>query len=381
MDVVPRILNVVCKTTGMGFAAVARVTAERWVACDVMDSIAFGLKAGDELPIETTICQTVRELRKEVVIDDVAGDDVYRSHPVPAMYNFKSYASFPILLEDGTFFGTLCAIDPEPAKISSPEVREMFRLFAELIAQHLDAGSQLSESEARLSDAEAFGDLREQFIAVLGHDLRSPLASISSGARLLSRSPLDERSQRIVMLIQSTVVRMTGLVDNLLDFARGRLGDGLSLNVNNSSDIERTLQQVIEELRSGHPEHEINTAFNISHTVSCDEQRVAQLVSNLISNALTHGASDEPIRISAETTEEDLQVRVTNGGRQIPTEVREHLFDPFSRGSASSSGKGLGLGLYIASEIAHAHGGSLDVASSEQETTFTLRLPLEAAQG
>ena len=116
IDAVPTILEVVCRTTGMGFAAVARVTEDRWIACAVQDEIAFGLKPGGELKVETTICNEIRASGEPVVIDHVAEDEAFCGHPTPAMYGFQSYISMPIVRRDGAFFGTLCAIDPRPAQ-------------------------------------------------------------------------------------------------------------------------------------------------------------------------------------------------------------------------------------------------------------------------
>ncbi|MES2707324.1 MAG: GAF domain-containing protein [Verrucomicrobiota bacterium] len=96
---VPAILDVVCRTTGMGFAAVARVTEERWIACSVLDHIQFGLKPGEELEVETTICHEIRLNRTPVVIDHVNEDEVYRQHHTPLKYGFQSYISMPILLQ------------------------------------------------------------------------------------------------------------------------------------------------------------------------------------------------------------------------------------------------------------------------------------------
>ena len=140
---VPTILDVVCRTTSMGFAAVARVTGDNWIACSVRDDIAFGLRPGDELRIETTICNEIRQHREPVVINNVAEDEVYCGHQIPAMYGFQSYISIPICLPDGSFFGTLCALDPKPHVLKTPEVIGMFKLFAELIAFHLDANTDL----------------------------------------------------------------------------------------------------------------------------------------------------------------------------------------------------------------------------------------------
>jgi GAF domain-containing protein len=188
---VPMILEVLCRTTGMGFAAVARVTGERWTACSVRDEIAFGMVPGGELELETTLCHDVRQSRDAIAIDDAREDAIYRGHPAPAKYGFQSYVSVPIVLADGSFFGTLCAIDPRPAHVKTPETLGMFKLFAELIGVHLDNIARLQSSEARLADERKTAELREQFIAVLGHDLRNPLRAILGSADLLLRTPMD----------------------------------------------------------------------------------------------------------------------------------------------------------------------------------------------
>ncbi len=288
---VPSILDVVCRTTGMGFAAVARVTEGRWIACAVRDDIAFGLAPGGELKVETTICHQIQRTREGVAIDHVADNPVFCDHPTPALYGFQSYISMPILLPDGSFFGTLCAIDPKPNRVSTPEITGMFRLFAELIGFHIDAIKRLEASEANLLGERATSELREQFIAVLGHDLRNPLASIQAGTRLLARGPLDAKASKIVGLIQGSIVRMAGLIDNVMDFARGRLGSGITLDRRAGESIEPALRQVVDELRSIAPDREIETDFaGLTSPVDCDQGRIAQLFSNLLGNALTHGS-------------------------------------------------------------------------------------------
>ena len=230
ISAVPTILEVVCRTTGMGFAAVARVTQDRWVACGVRDEIAFGLQPGGELEVSTTICNEIRQSGQPVVIDEVAQDTGYQGHPTPARYGFQSYISMPILRPDGTFFGTLCAIDPRPMRLNRPEILGMFKLFADLIGFHLDSHERLATSEADLVTERRGSELREQFIAVLGHDLRNPLAAIAAGTHLLQRATLPDRARPIVVQMQQSISRISGLIDDVLDFARGRLGDGLILN-------------------------------------------------------------------------------------------------------------------------------------------------------
>jgi GAF domain-containing protein len=139
------ILNEICAATGMGFAAVARVTEQRWIACQVEDKIEFGLDPGDELKIHETICDEIRDSGEAVVFDDASDDIKWSRHPVPVIYGFKSYCSFPVYLDDGTFFGTLCAIDPARRSVSDDAVVAMFSDYARKV------GAILSEAlrEAR----------------------------------------------------------------------------------------------------------------------------------------------------------------------------------------------------------------------------------------
>jgi PAS domain S-box-containing protein len=161
IEAVPRILEVVCTLTGMGFAAVARVTAERWVALAVRDEINFGLLPGGELKVETTICSEIQDSGSAIVIDHVDKDEIYCVHPTPKMYGFQSYISVPIVLPNGRFFGTLCAIDPEPRKLNTPQVTGTFKLFAELIAYHLEAAERVTIAETTLAEERRLFD-REQ---------------------------------------------------------------------------------------------------------------------------------------------------------------------------------------------------------------------------
>lgn len=176
ISVVPTILDVIQQSTGMGFVAVARVTDERWVACQTLDLIDFGLGPGGELRLESTICHEIRQSGELVVIDDVDASEAYASHHTPLQYGFKSYISVPIYLRGNVFFGTLCAIDPNPAKLSGSVTVGMFRLFADLIARHLDARADVTDTKLKLDHELETSELRDHFIAILGHDLRNPLA-------------------------------------------------------------------------------------------------------------------------------------------------------------------------------------------------------------
>lgn len=376
IPVVNHILEVICRTTGMGFAAIARVTKEKWVACAVRDDINFGLLPGGELQLESTICHEIENSKQGVIIDHVAEDINYCDHHTPAMYGFQSYISMPIILKDGRFFGTLCAIDPHPARLNNPETIGMFKLYADLISFHLNAVEQLSLSENRLQEEKENSELRDQFIAILGHDLRNPVGAIRTSAQLLLRKPLEEREKRLVNIIQDSSFRITGLIENVLDFARGRLGSGITLTRNADEKIGEILLQVITELQVIWPERLIETTIELSAPVNCDGKRIAQLFSNLLGNALTYGEAAHPVVVKVSSDKDKFILSVTNAGKQIPEDKILRLFQPFSRVEGEQSKEGLGLGLYIASEIARAHHGSLKVTSCADQTCFILELPV-----
>lgn len=165
IKVIPLILEAVCRITGMGFSAVARVTPEQWIACGVHDDIKFGLRVGGELKVDTTICHEIRQNGTEVVIDHVNEDQFYHAHHTPAMYGFQSYISIPLSRQDGRFFGTLCAIDPSPAILRTPEIIGVFKAYAGLISLLIHASEQFPAAVAV--------ELENQSIQLLNRQLES----------------------------------------------------------------------------------------------------------------------------------------------------------------------------------------------------------------
>ena len=246
----------------------------------------------------------------------------------------------------------------------------------ELIDARKESDELKTVLEERLRQERENAELREQFIAVLGHDLRNPLASIAAGARLMLKAKTPADALRLEAMMQSSVGRMAKMIESVMDLARGRLGGGISLSKSISA-IEPVLDQVVAELTAAHPDRRIETSFEVETPVFCDPARIAQLFSNLLGNAISHGAPNQPVRVAATAKAEMFDLSVANGGAVIPEETRTRLFQPFYRGKAHGSSQGLGLGLYIASEIAKAHGGSLEVESTDRETKFTFRMPIE----
>ena len=229
-----------------------------------------------------------------------------------------------------------------------------------------------AEAESKAQHEAAI--IREQFIAVLGHDLRNPLSAIGAGIRLLRRGNAD-KAETILAEMERSVERASALIDDVLDLARGTLGGGLVIERDSDAPVAPVLEQVVAEIRMIAPAHDIRATIAIDRPVSCDRDRIGQLASNLLANAVTHGAPNQPILFEARTAGDDFILSVANAGNPIPEKLRPSLFQPFFRGHDRPSRNGLGLGLFIAAEIAKAHDGVLDVTSDERETRFTLTIP------
>ena len=376
IEAVPLILNMVKHVTGMRFAAIARVTERKWVACAVDDSIDFGLIPGGELVLETTICHEIRQHHKPVIFKNASEHPVYSTHHTPKTYGLESYVSIPITRTNGDFFGTLCAIDQVPADFDEDAVCNTLTLFAQLIAVQLDVLADLEAKTIELANAAETGIVREQFIAVLGHDLRSPLSAIRMSADLLEARLPAGREQQLAIAIRQSSQRMNNLIEDVLDFSRGKLGGGIPVKrtlVDNLGDI---FIAVINEIMMSHPNVKIRQEVIISPGVFCDAGRMGQLLSNLLGNAVAHGARDLPIEVIASMQENHVVLSVMNHGPEIPDVLLPLLFQPFKRSAGGGRGEGLGLGLYIASQIVTGHNGTLSVTSTPEDgTRFVARFP------
>jgi sigma-B regulation protein RsbU (phosphoserine phosphatase) len=218
-------------------------------------------------------------------------------------------------------------------------------------------------------------ELLEQFIAVLGHDLRNPLAGIEAGLRRLGRQGIVVDPPMLIELMQQSAGRMKVLIDDVLDLARTRLGGGLQVQVESERPLVPTFSHVVDELRLAYPDRLIEDRWDITEPVDCDHGRLGQLLSNLLGNALTHGSELAPITVEASTDDDKLYLSVSNAGEPIAPAVMDRLFLPFYRGEVRASLQGLGLGLYIASQIAKAHRGEITVSSNESRTVFALVMP------
>ncbi|QXH36951.1 GAF domain-containing sensor histidine kinase [Pseudomonas muyukensis] len=377
INAVPAILQVICETTGLRFAAVARVTDSRWAACAVLDTLGFGLGVGDELDVATTLCHEIRSTRQSIVIDKASEDQQYCAHHTPRLYRFESYISVPVLRTDGSFFGTICALDSKPTVLKGTAIEPMMESFARLLAIQIESEESAQRTERALEQERASAEVREQFIAVLGHDLRNPLFAITAGAELLAQRAQDEKQRAIARHILTCGQRATQLVRDMLDFARGRLGAGIPLNLQPCDDLCDALRHVASELQRVYAQRRIALEIGPVGGVLCDRERITQLLSNLIANALDHGDPQGEVKVRAALADGSFILSVHNQGPPIAPQLVPLLFQPFSRPLSGAPRQGLGLGLYIANQIALAHGGHMQVTSSASGgTLFSLHLPL-----
>jgi len=233
-----------------------------------------------------------------------------------------------------------------------------------------------ARAEAAEKAARRAATLQDQVLAVVGHDLRTPLASITMAVAMAKRRcPPDDRLSASLDRIARSGRRMNEIIRDLLDVARARQGIGITLT-HRPISVNEICEQAIAELQHVHPGRSVRLCASGELRLEGDRSRLLQAVSNLVGNALQHGARDAQVSVEATGDTEGVVIRVRNGGAPIPDALLEEIFEPFRRGDgAGEAGGGVGLGLFVVREIARAHGGSVSVSSDATGTTFELRIP------
>ncbi|HSD88841.1 MAG TPA: HAMP domain-containing sensor histidine kinase [Kofleriaceae bacterium] len=218
-------------------------------------------------------------------------------------------------------------------------------------------------------------EVRERFISILGHDLRDPLSTVRISANMLAANPAIKPEHRVIASrISRACNRMQRMINDVLDFARGHLGNGIPANPT-PNDMGEICRAAADELGAANPQREIVVDTHGNLRGSFDRDRVHQALGNLISNAIHHTEGSIEIRAYEEDEHQAVITEVTSHGHAIPGELRKRIFDPFSQGDIAGPRHGLGLGLFIVQQIALAHGGTCDVVSDEKATTFAIRWP------
>ncbi|HEY2749438.1 MAG TPA: ATP-binding protein [Polyangia bacterium] len=246
----------------------------------------------------------------------------------------------------------------------------------------IGSGSDITREKKVQEELAQAVTFREQLMGILGHDLRNPLSAVVAAAGLLRRrgdlaAPVREHVERI----ERAATRMTEMIRTILDFTQVRFHGALPVWPE-PTDLGEIARAIVDELRAAEPERAVELEVRGDARGRWDPARLGELMSNLVGNALEHGAAGEPVRVIIDVVGDELWLRVHNGGSAIAPALREALFEPFRRGEAQSGAvrsRGLGLGLYIVRQIVLAHGGAINVDSSDGDgTTFTVRLPRAA---
>jgi two-component system sensor histidine kinase/response regulator len=221
--------------------------------------------------------------------------------------------------------------------------------------------------------------LNEMFTAVLGHDLRNPLNAMLTAAFLIQRRSDDPAVRDTAARIISSGKRMTRMIEDMLDLTRARLAGGIPLT-RASANLAAVVDRVVQEAQTAHPGRPIDVTVEGDLTGEWDSDRLQQIASNLVGNAIQHGDSSEPIHVRVDGSAADRVVLSVANAGVIPPEMLPSIFDPFHSGR-HGRGEGLGLGLYIAQQIAEAHQGSIEVESHPTRgTVFTVNMPRRLAE-
>lgn len=258
----------------------------------------------------------------------------------------------------------------ECGQLNADDVKDLVR-FSEAVDQ------ALAESTGRFSSELA--RTREIFLGILGHDLRTPLGAIVTSALFTLETADLPTALKMASVIVSSGTRMTHMVDDLLDFTRGRLGSSIPVETT-TLDLKELLLASVDEINATRPDQAVYLDTQGELSGEWDGARLCQVWSNLLGNAVDHGSGATPITVTARGGNEEVVVSVHNWGRAIPIGELYHIFSPMTTSpSAPRLGDHLGLGLYIAEQIVEGHGGWIDVDSTEAAgTTFTVHLPRAA---
>ena len=370
--IVKTALEILRRTTGLRMALVARVTEDSWTACAVLDDAAWGLDVGLELEVKTTYCRTVTLADAPIFITHASKDPVYRNHPALLNYKIESYIAVPLHRRNGSSFGVLCALDPDPSNLA-PEHIDTLRLLASLISYELEAEELQQRLEVDLSAAQEAGLARDRLVGVLSHDLRTPLTSVVLGAQhLASLSRLAPEDRRTAVAVLGSARRASRMVADLLDFTRAKLAGGIPIN-KKPCDLGVIAGKIVSEIRST-ADREIRLEIEGRCNGNWDGDRAAQVVANLVNNAVTHASTADPVLVRVCGHSDDVIIEVVNDAEPIAATDLEGLFSPFGR-PAYSRRDGLGLGLFIVQQVMTAHGGNVELTQSGGRVTARATWP------
>lgn len=398
ISIVPGMLDVVCRITGLGFAAVARVTENRWLACTVRDDVNFGLKAGEELEIKTTLCNEIRDSHEAIVIDHVEKDAQYRDHHTPKIYGLQSYISFPIVLKTGDFFGTLCAIGTQPAVLSDPKITGTFKLFAELLSFHLQSTELVEKSFEALQETKQkllFTDSENRhYQYITEHNLQEQVRKINLFSDILLNNTDYSDIQKVkdsAKKINASGKELSSLIRHISTFSQLSVSDEELKPVDLNEVFGRVHQQLGKEKDSE------NITFNngLLPVVKALQGQINTLFFQMLSYMVHASAGKRPCVIKAYAKE--MSSREVNAFLPLDKSLdycelyfecseaaieEEQLANLFNIVVHSDDTQGLDryeAGLAVCRKIAQNHKGYISAAiPGDKGLVFKVVLPLDS---
>ena len=299
-------------------------------------------------------------------------------------YGLRSLDGAPLALEATPLYRALHGESVKEArwKVRRPDGSERVLVGTATPLRHADGSSAGAVVTTRdetdrigiETELQRTAEERTRIMSVLGHDLRNPLSAINMASAMLMRGDLAPKQAELVSQMARSADRMARMISDLLDFTRVRDGSGLPLQRRERVALRALCQEVVAELSVAYPDRTITLDARGDGVGEFDPDRLAQVVSNLVGNALQHGRPGSPVRVTLDETSADLTISVENTGKPIPTSALGYIFEPFRRGDEAAEG-GLGLGLFIVQQLVGAHGGAIEVDSGDAGTRFTVTLP------
>jgi sigma-B regulation protein RsbU (phosphoserine phosphatase) len=367
------VLHTLGVESGMPTVLLTHVNQGSWSPWAVHDGGSFGLEAGRQIDATHTLCEVVCRSDMPLALDDARRDVRFSEHPASTTFGVAAYVGVPFRLPNGSVLGTLCALDRVP-HVGLEEVLPLYRLFARLLAHEFQLVDVARTSLAALHTETETAFSRERFLAAVVHDLRTPLAAIEISAQLLRRQLGKQETGRGFERILDAASRMSRLIDDLLDFSRGRLGAGIPIARRPIDDTPHFLKAILEEVATAHPERHMHWDVQLEDPrASWDVDRIAQCLDNILTNACVHGAASTPVSVVVRGVNSEVTIDVVNFGELSAIE-RTSLFEPFHGPRVVR--RGLGLGLFIADQIVRSHGGRIEVESVHGETRTRIHLPV-----
>lgn len=387
IPIVPTMLEVICRVTGMGFAAIARVTSDRWVACSVRDEVAFGLEEGGELKIETTLCNEIRDHRKPIIIDHVDLDLQYKNHHTPKTYGLQSYISFPIILKNGSFFGTLCAISATPAQLNNPTVIGTFTMFAELLSFHLQSLDLMKQSlqvnkelKSKNSLLSKINSDLDEIVYTASHDFKTPISNLQQLVDLLTEAVSQEELDR------EEIITIMGMMKTSLKRFDVTIQDLTTIVESNHQEEQEqqeafSIFELVEHVKQD-LEHLITASKAKIEVVSEKDlfihfprKHFKSILYNLLSNAIKYSSPDRnpEVEVKLELVDGKTILSIRDNGLGIPADKLDKVFLMFKR--FHDHVEGSGLGLFIVKKMIDNRKGHIQVTSTVNKgTTFTITL-------